>query len=538
MSKGKILASALSVALSGSLLVGGTMAWQSLNQEALNEVSGIVNPGGRLHDDFNGQNKDVYVENFADEPIFARVKLAEYLQLEGGNGDAIPVIGVDSDRPNGNEPKKDVTNTYFVYMPTEDSLLDASNVFRQYVDWDFAGKTVYLPTYNQNKDSLEADINGSLEGVDGEENTGEAYDDYKIYMEGVEYDVYDAVVDNDTNSVDEIVAAGKSFNTAIKNNELLETYFAEELDQGNIEIKDAKHSAKATPYANVITMREWLDNGMTIGDFWVYDTDGWAYYAKPIAPGEASGLLLDGISITRIDDNYRYDINVIAQFVTAGDVGKPSDIEPNGSGFYDTTVDFGSVPTEEAEKLLYRIGAMGYTSGSLSYTENGDGSYHVTLEGGLAPAQFFMEQNNDPNTRIETAPDGQSAIIYPGANEDSTALTVYATDTAGNTVDTIIYLPEKDTRYYSVAAGATVEIAKDKHAEISVTGAVFDSSQWSVLFVTGDTPADGVLNADYTLSGSSTIKFLRDGKLATADDIVISGVYENESSLTTIRITG
>jgi len=32
--------------------------------------------GGRLHDDFNGANKNIYVENFADEPILARIRLA------------------------------------------------------------------------------------------------------------------------------------------------------------------------------------------------------------------------------------------------------------------------------------------------------------------------------------------------------------------------------------------------------------------------------------------------------------------------------
>ena len=64
-----------------AIALTGTYAWQSISQRARNEADGFVNPGGRLHDDFNGQNKDIYVENFTDpedgSPIFARVRLYE-----------------------------------------------------------------------------------------------------------------------------------------------------------------------------------------------------------------------------------------------------------------------------------------------------------------------------------------------------------------------------------------------------------------------------------------------------------------------------
>ena len=73
--KKKIATSVAAVAMAATMLLGGTFAWQSISQTALNEASDIVNPGGRLHDDFDGTNKDVYVENFADDPIYARVRL-------------------------------------------------------------------------------------------------------------------------------------------------------------------------------------------------------------------------------------------------------------------------------------------------------------------------------------------------------------------------------------------------------------------------------------------------------------------------------
>ncbi|MBE5762327.1 MAG: hypothetical protein E7334_10095 [Clostridiales bacterium] len=75
----KIAATASALVLSASLLLGGTLAWQSISQEATNIIMDEVNPGGRLHDDFNGtDDKNIYVENFGTQPIFARIMLKEY----------------------------------------------------------------------------------------------------------------------------------------------------------------------------------------------------------------------------------------------------------------------------------------------------------------------------------------------------------------------------------------------------------------------------------------------------------------------------
>ena len=53
---------ALSVSMAALIALSGTFAWQSITQVAVNENAGFTNPGGRLHDDYNGTNKDVYVE--------------------------------------------------------------------------------------------------------------------------------------------------------------------------------------------------------------------------------------------------------------------------------------------------------------------------------------------------------------------------------------------------------------------------------------------------------------------------------------------
>lgn len=40
------------------------------------------------------------------------------------------------------------------------------------------------------------------------------------------------------------------------------------------------------------------DKAQVMGDFWVWDDDGWAYWANAIQPDTATGLLLDGIELT------------------------------------------------------------------------------------------------------------------------------------------------------------------------------------------------------------------------------------------------
>lgn len=56
--KSKALLVVVAVMVAAVMLLGGTFAWQSISQEALNEVSATVNPGGRLHDDFHDITDD------------------------------------------------------------------------------------------------------------------------------------------------------------------------------------------------------------------------------------------------------------------------------------------------------------------------------------------------------------------------------------------------------------------------------------------------------------------------------------------------
>ena len=335
-SKRKLVTSALALSLAAAIALGGTLAWQSANQEAVNEKIVEANPGGRLHDDFDGRNKDVYVENFSSEedgqPIFARVKLVEYMETgkdAGKNADQAAadrtdlevkslITGADISKP----------ETWKVFKPN-----DASNVFRNY--WTLktdGGKTVFMPTFNMNKDSLSADVNGKYEEAKDDKLH---YADYTVYTAGQTKED-DEIWDYDDNDVDEgdntqYYKLGKVQDGVVYN---------------AIKVKNT-HTAKETLEAKVMTMAEWkaMDENAKTGDFWVWDTDGWAYWANPIQPGEATGLLLDEVTPKNISEKYYYSITAIAQFCTADDMGSD-----NGTGFYDTAK--GTVPSTDAKSLL------------------------------------------------------------------------------------------------------------------------------------------------------------------------------------------
>ena len=324
--KRKVISAVTAVVVSAAILLTGTFAWQSISQVALNERTGEVNPGGRLHDDFDGTNKDVYVENFMTEaeggvPIYARVRLDEYMEIGVGAG----LKTGDADYAS-KEAVSLVTganindvSTWKTHIPD-----DATDVFHDdYWNWTLGGSTTYMPTFNKNKDSLKADINGTYDGTDATDDIH--YNDYHAYSLG-EQKTDNAVYDKDDNTVDEGDAA---------------------VEGTNITTKEETHTAASTLDGTVITMAEWKAAGSKPGAYWVYDVDGWAYWAQAIEPGTATGLLLDGISLQKEPgDNWYYGINVVGQFATMGDWGTAE----GSDGFFGEND--GPAPTADALFLL------------------------------------------------------------------------------------------------------------------------------------------------------------------------------------------
>ncbi|MFQ9798460.1 MAG: hypothetical protein ACLR23_05495 [Clostridia bacterium] len=97
-----------------------------------------------------------------------------------------------------------------------------------------------MPTFNKNKDSLAADINGTFAGPDGDPATdNDRYGDYVNYTLG-EQKTGSAVYDADADEEDEGEAA---------------------VEGVDIETREETHAAKATQNATVLSMAEWKAQG-------------------------------------------------------------------------------------------------------------------------------------------------------------------------------------------------------------------------------------------------------------------------------------
>jgi len=306
-SKIKVFVSIITVI---ALITTGTMAWVNFSQNAVNEFQGDgTKPGGTTHDDFDEPNKDVYIENWGEIPIYVRIRLDEYMEIGTGaglKGTLDSTTGEMIPNPNNKAVSlipgasiNDLT-TWQPHIPsTAVDFCAAQADFHKYWDWQMGGSKIYMPAPEANR-------------------TNPAYVDQN----------------------------SKAYNSLT--------------DEAGL---------KQTLNAAVITMAEWNAMGQPIGNYWVIDADGWAYWAAPLQPGEATGLLLDSVAkIYDIEDSYYYAINVIAQMATKTGDNNYTDFYDNSDGY--------RTATDNGKALLDIIvnGSMNNFSAQYIYT-NGNGRY-------------------------------------------------------------------------------------------------------------------------------------------------------------------
>lgn len=400
-----------------STAVVGTFAWKSISQTALNEKKETINPGGRLHDDFNGEDKDVYVENFTDAEdntlVYARIKLYEYMEIGDGAGEpkntsgkkAVSVVeGADISDP----------VTWYVHNP-----YGTDEPFHKYIQWDEGGKTTYMPTFKKQSKSLEADINGTLSGGD----TGKKYGDYVDYTK----------TENQTKTADEIY------------------------DSKTIE--NQEHTAKETLNAEVITMADWKVKGCPKGEYWVYDTDGWAYWAQAIEPQTATGCLINGFGKTQgVEGEYYYAVNVVCQLVTQDEWG----IDDVGNGYFTK----GETASNDALYLLAVISDEDYkinitNKNNLTNIDPGDSmSFNARMYFGASlidgsKFNWSVIDNKSAKTTIDS-----NGILTVGDDETSTSIIVRAESVDDSEVYALYIVHVNVPDSYGVEVSTTDTITK------------------------------------------------------------------------------
>ena len=136
-------------------LIGGTFAFTAFNQQALNDRENNiqVEVGGRVHDYYNRdtENKDVFVVNYGEQPIMARIRLSEYLETQQTGAVAPTPLVADTER--------EQFNTWTPYIPSATAIGLRTGVgaaFNRYSNlsfgWSREGQSApwYLPTFNHN----------------------------------------------------------------------------------------------------------------------------------------------------------------------------------------------------------------------------------------------------------------------------------------------------------------------------------------------------------------------------------------------------
>ncbi len=374
-----------------ALLVGGTFAFQSFNQRAINDRlrDNEFEVGGRVHDYYNRdtENKDVFVENYGEEPIMARIRLSEFMEIRKRGETSFTPVVLNTERGE--------VETWTTYIPDGNSLttrVGDSAAFNQYSNltfgWTRGGEYApwYLPTFNHVENDLMTAAAGHARdyiagagatdgSTDGATHPGDGTDAY--WQEDVTY----------TNGSQGETWLGASDGT--------ERTTAQNLPQDRAPM----------------TLQQWaaLPNEHKIGDFWVIDHEtGWAYWASQLQVGETSSYLLDAAQMTEvahdIRGSYYYGIHVDSQLISPDIVFEDEPQEGHGGslgqlldGIRNNAVDDEEFenPDYDEDSLpdAFRFSTMSpgriFTMAGEQYRyleDMGDGNHMIILEQGLPRA--------------------------------------------------------------------------------------------------------------------------------------------------------
>ena len=265
--KKKLYSVAAAVSVS-TLLIAGTFAWTNFNSSIINNFFGLGagqgtqyrSPGGTLHNDFSeGKDyREVYVENWGTEPLIVRIQLSEYMEIGEGAGN-----------------KNGAENNHAVSIVDGASIDDVST-------WTRFNGDLWSGGINRSADGFRYHWNWTMGG-------------WKLYFPAPEH----LRVTQNAYGVDFV----STYSPPLSN--------LDGLDLSTL---------SSTLDAEVMGISEWVIRGMPLGNYWVVDTEGYSYWASPLAPGDATGLLLHKVELVNAPEyDYFYAINVVAHMATVDD---------------------------------------------------------------------------------------------------------------------------------------------------------------------------------------------------------------------------
>ena len=253
--------------------IGTAMAWTDFSQSKVNTFRGTTDPDVTLHDEFDGENKDIFVENSGTQELYVRVRLDEYMEIGGTSFDpAATAKNKDSWKPHA--WPQDGSNAADCNCINDG---DPNHKFHAYHTWQVTG----------------------------------AQRKYNPGTPGLVYTKLDDV----TKKVD-LTTGPKDTQSAIAPITMAKY----------IELKGKAESQTAIDWGveAAMTAEEFaIWTKLTTTGCWILDSDGWAYWSVALKSETATNLLLDEVKPTGKDfsDDWIYRINVKLQAVTLNDVG-------------------------------------------------------------------------------------------------------------------------------------------------------------------------------------------------------------------------
>ncbi|MCP1111527.1 Ig-like domain-containing protein [Ohessyouella blattaphilus] len=400
--KKRALTSLTAVGCAAAVLVAGTFAWQAASS-AMNEFSNeqsaeSKNPGGNLHDDFDATtgDKNIYVENTGDTSIYVRVMLEEYL--------------------NQGENTAEDNQIWTTHIPAAGAVADCGNgahdAYQEAFQWTMGNTT----PYSYNSIVGESGWEGIAEGMSADE-------------------ISDARKANDQLVADALGSASSTTSTIV-------------------DLTSATTAKKQTATAEVIAMSAYTaksaaEKASFIG--WVYDIDGYAYWSQPLAPGSATGLLLDKVSLP-LNETYFYAINAVMEYVDRDDLGAwtgagadgvreitvndkeqmTASVNDNGNEIKAGS-QVGGVTTEsskEAKDMLNELsGSNLEAAGATTELAVGEKAAAPTVTNGNDEEVTVTWESSDPSIVAVDPATGEITGVKEGV------ATITGTDENGNTVD-------------------------------------------------------------------------------------------------------
>lgn len=383
-------------------LIGGTFAFTAFNQQAINdrERENLAQVGGRVHDYFNREeeNKDVFVENFGQEPLMARLRLSEYMAIQKrGQSEWTSVVST-SDRED--------TSTWSTYIPSANNLTERTGegyeYFNQFSRLSFGREGAapwFLPTFNTVYDENHALFDLSAAA-------GDALD----YASGG----YTHPGDGTDNFWDE--------NDSVDNS-------AGRYQGATVTRETAQNLTQNLP---PMSLQAWTENPRT-GNFWVIDHNtGWTYWANRLQPGQATSYLIDEARMLEGADNipgsYYYAIHVSSELISPGE--RFSDEPDHVNDFLSAVRASDGNPLSTASSPLrdFNFNAMNpgriFTTEddqAFRYLENQGSGNHMIIRNEVIPDVSFEAQESQMETWFNSGilPELR-ALVQPVADEFTT----------------------------------------------------------------------------------------------------------------------